>query len=94
MHRSETPVRRVRTGWPAALARATAAIPLFESIFGLTITFGPFHPAVEWGLLPHTGAGVLTLAQEPPSPLPSHIANCTLYPRKQRHRFTDLGCML
>jgi hypothetical protein len=62
MQQSETPVRRVRTGWPAALAQATAAILLFELISGLAITFGPFHPAVEWGLLLHTAAGVLTLA--------------------------------
>lgn len=62
MHTSETPVRRVRTGWPAALARITAAILFFELISGLAITFGPFHPAVEWGLLLHTIAGVLTLA--------------------------------
>lgn len=49
-------------GWPAALARAAAAILLFELISGLAITFGPFHPAVEWGLLLHTAAGVLALA--------------------------------
>ena len=62
MHKSEAPGRHVRTGWPAALARATAAILLFELISGLAITFGPFHPAVEWGLLLHTIAGVLTIA--------------------------------
>lgn len=62
MHTSETPVRCVRTGWSGALARATAAILLFEFISGLAITFGPFYPAVEWGLLLHTGVGVLTLA--------------------------------
>jgi Cytochrome c554 and c-prime len=62
MHTSETPVRRVLTGWSAALAQATGAILLFEFISGLAITFGPFHPAVEWGLLLHTSAGVLTVA--------------------------------
>jgi len=57
-----TPLRRVRMGWPAVLARAAAAILLFELVSGLAITFGPFHPAVEWGLLLHTAAGVLALA--------------------------------
>jgi hypothetical protein len=52
----------VRTGWAAFLAKAAAAILLFELVSGLAITFGPFHPTVEWGLLLHTVVGVLTLA--------------------------------
>lgn len=44
------------------LARVTAAILMFELVCGLTITFGPFHPAVEWSLLLHTAAGLITLA--------------------------------
>jgi hypothetical protein len=35
---------------------------LFELVSGLAITFGPFHPAVEWGLLLHTAIGLLGLA--------------------------------
>ena len=50
------------TGWGSWLARATAAIVLFELVSGLAITFGPFHPAVEWGLLLHTAAGLIALA--------------------------------
>lgn len=51
-----------RNGWVATLARAAGAILLFELVSGLAVTFGPFCPAVEWGLLLHTAAGVLTLA--------------------------------
>jgi len=39
----------------------TAAILLFELVSGLAITFGPFHPAIEWGLLLHTLAGIVLL---------------------------------
>ena len=54
--------RPLRTGWASILARATAAILLFEMISGLAITFGPFHPAVEWGLLLHTAIGLIAIA--------------------------------
>ncbi|MCC6587166.1 MAG: hypothetical protein IT168_10780 [Bryobacterales bacterium] len=50
------------TGWGSWLARATASILLFELVSGFAITFGPFHPAVSWGLLLHTAAGLITLA--------------------------------
>ena len=53
---------RLHTGWAAFLAKAAAAILLFELVSGLAITFGPFHPAIEWGLLAHTIIGLLTLA--------------------------------
>jgi hypothetical protein len=53
---------RIRTGWVSRLARATAAILLFQAISGLAVTFGPFHPVVEWGLLLHAGIGVITMA--------------------------------
>jgi hypothetical protein len=33
----------------------------FETVSGLAVTFAPFHPVVEWGVLLHTGAGLLTL---------------------------------
>jgi Cytochrome c554 and c-prime len=62
MHSSEGSVHRIRTGWAAALAKLTGAALVFELITGLAITFGPFHSAVEWGLILHTIAGVLVLA--------------------------------
>jgi hypothetical protein len=58
----DSSVYRFRRGWSGWLARAAAAILLFEFVSGLAITVGPFHPAVEWGLLLHTIAGVLTTA--------------------------------
>lgn len=54
--------RLLRTGWASILARVTAALLLFELVSGLAITFGPFHPAVEWGLLAHTLIGVAAIA--------------------------------
>ena len=51
-----------RTGWSSLLSRTAAAILLFELLSGLVITFGPFHPAIEWSVLAHTLAGVITLA--------------------------------
>ena len=53
---------KLHTGGAAFLAKAAAAILLFELVSGLAITFGPFHPAIEWGLLAHTIIGLLTLA--------------------------------
>ena len=53
---------RARAGWSNPLARTAAAILLFELVSGLAITFGPFHPATEWGLLLHTVVGVITIA--------------------------------
>ena len=51
-----------RIGWSSVLSRTAAAILFFELLSGLAITFGPFHPAVEWSVLLHTIIGVLTLA--------------------------------
>ena len=62
MRSSEPQARRVRTGWSTVLAKAVAAIFVFEIISGLAITLGPFHPAIQWGLLLHTIAGVITIA--------------------------------
>ena len=53
---------RGQTGWSSILSRTAAAILLFELISGLAVTFGPFHPAIEWGLLLHTVVGTLTIA--------------------------------
>jgi hypothetical protein len=36
------------------LSRTAAAILLVELLSGLAVTLGPFHPAVEWGVLLHT----------------------------------------
>jgi len=58
----DSSAQRYRRGWAAWLARAAAAILLFELISGLAVTVGPFQPAVEWGLLLHTIAGVLATA--------------------------------
>ena len=51
-----------RTGWSGVLSKTAAAILLFELLSGLAITFGPFHPAIEWSVLLHTIVGVITLA--------------------------------
>ncbi len=61
MQTSEPLSNRVRASWPSALARVAAAVLLFEVASGLAITLGPFHPAVEWGLLLHTFAGIITI---------------------------------
>jgi hypothetical protein len=52
---------KLRTGWGTRLAKFSFALLLFEGISGLAITLSPFHPAVQWGLLLHTVAGVLML---------------------------------
>ena len=51
-----------QASWSDVLARVAAAILLFELVSGLAITLGPFHPAIEWGLLLHTVAGVIAIA--------------------------------
>jgi hypothetical protein len=51
-----------RTGWSSVLSKTAAAILLFELLSGLAITFGPFHPAIEWSVVLHTMVGVVTLA--------------------------------
>ncbi|MGB2716548.1 MAG: multiheme c-type cytochrome [Vicinamibacterales bacterium] len=53
--------RRFRTGWSARLSRGTGASLLFLAVTGLAVTFGPFHPSVEWGLLLHTAVGAACL---------------------------------
>src|SRR5215467_9462645 len=50
-----------RTGWSSVLSKTAAAILLFELLSGLAITFGPFHPVIEWSVLLHTIVGVVTL---------------------------------
>lgn len=62
MQSPEVLANRVRAGWSNLLARAAAAILMFELVSGLAITLGPFHPAMEWSLLLHTIVGVITIA--------------------------------
>src|SRR5262252_3134707 len=50
-----------RTGWSSVLSKVAAAILLFELLSGLAVTFGPFHPVIEWSVLLHTIVGVVTL---------------------------------
>ena len=62
MQPSESMARSLRTGWSSALANATGVILLFEVLSGLAITFGPFHPVIQWDLLVHTIVGLATIA--------------------------------
>ncbi len=55
-------VKPVRTGWSSVLACGTAWALVFLGATGLAITFAPFHPSVEWGVIVHTVVGLLTLA--------------------------------
>jgi hypothetical protein len=51
----------IKSGWTsrATLVGLTAIFVL--AVSGLVITFGPFHPSVEWTVLLHTAVGLLTL---------------------------------
>jgi hypothetical protein len=53
--------RRLRTGWTAVLSKGAAAALLFLTATGLAVTFAPFHPSVQWGLLAHTVVGAACL---------------------------------
>jgi len=59
MQANEPMAGHARTGWSSALSRSAGAILLFELATGLAITFGPFHPSVQWALLLHTILGVI-----------------------------------
>lgn len=48
-------------GWLSWLAKISMVALLFELISGLAITFVPFHPTIQWGVLAHTVIGALTL---------------------------------
>ena len=54
--------RRLHTGWSSLLSRLAAMAVLFLAITGLAVTFGPFRPLVQWGLLAHTAIGAACLA--------------------------------
>ena len=49
--------RPIRTGWTSPLAKITMGLVALEAVTGLAIRFGPFHTAVQWGVLVHTAAG-------------------------------------
>lgn len=52
---------RTPNGWASWLARFSMGVLLFETVTGLVITFAPFHPTVQYGVLIHTALGALTL---------------------------------
>lgn len=62
MHTDASPTTPLRSGWSSTLSVGVAAILLFELVSGLAVSFGPFHPIIEWGLIFHTIAGVLAVA--------------------------------
>ena len=51
----------VRTGWSTRLTRWSLTALILLAVTGLVVTFGPFHAAVEWSVLLHTGLVVLAL---------------------------------
>ncbi|HLK32062.1 MAG TPA: multiheme c-type cytochrome, partial [Terriglobales bacterium] len=61
MQTPEVQAELTRIGWSSLLSRSVAAVLLFETISGLAISFGPFAPGTEWGLLLHTMAGIIAL---------------------------------
>jgi hypothetical protein len=61
MNEIQTAEGMPRAGWASKLAVIGMFVLLFEGITGLAITFAPFHPVVEWGVLLHTLIGVVTL---------------------------------
>lgn len=50
-----------KSGWSSLLTRGIGAVLLFELVSGLAVTWGPFRPTVEWGLIFHTILGVLAI---------------------------------
>ena len=51
-----------RGGWSARLSRIAGAGLVFLSVSGLAVTFGPFHPVVQWALLVHAAIGAILAA--------------------------------
>jgi len=51
----------LRTGWTAHLTVFALGLLAFETLTGLAVTFSPFHPLIQWSILTHTLAGVVTL---------------------------------
>lgn len=61
MPNTPSSIYRIRTGWPSLLAKITMGLLALEAVTGLAVTFGPFHAAVQWGVLVHTAAGIAML---------------------------------
>ncbi len=61
MNNSQSDTVPIRTGWVSIIGRLSMTVLVFEVITGLAITFAPFHPTVQWGVLLHTAVGVATL---------------------------------
>ena len=59
---NSAPIEHPHSGWSSLLSRGVGAVLLFELVSGLAVTFGPFHPVVEWGLIVHTLLGILAVA--------------------------------
>ena len=51
----------VRTGWTSAWTFLALGALLAEAATGLLVTFAPFRGWVEWGLLLHTGVGLVVV---------------------------------
>jgi len=51
----------VRTGWASAWTFLALGALLAEAVTGLLVTFAPFRGWVEWGLLLHTGVGLVVV---------------------------------
>lgn len=51
-----------RGGWHARSSRLAGTGLVFLSLSGLVVTFGPFHPGVQWALLVHTAIGAILAA--------------------------------
>ena len=58
---NNAPIEHPHSGWSSLLSRGIGAVLLFELISGLAVTFGPFHPVIEWGLIFHTLLGILAV---------------------------------
>lgn len=56
-----THARTVRTGWTSLWTPFCLTAILFEAVTGLLVTFASFSAAVQWGLLLHTGVGLVLL---------------------------------
>jgi hypothetical protein len=54
-------IERPHSGWSSLLSRGIGAFLLFELVSGLAVTFGPFRPVIEWGLIFHTILGILAV---------------------------------
>jgi hypothetical protein len=54
-------IPRTRTGWLSLLGKITIGLLALEAVTGLAVTFGPFHTAVQWGVLVHTMVGIAML---------------------------------